>query len=106
MRASRARRTWGSLTSVAPSWRAMYAASRARSASSGNRAVTLFRRPAWRTPYSIMAATAVRPHHGIAHHHFLVELDAHFENLAEILLVFIQKFVHVAVADQNDFHVD
>jgi len=31
---------------------------------------------------------------------------AHFENLAEILLVFIEEFVHVAVADQNDFYVD
>ena len=82
------------------------------------------RRPARRTPCSRIAAhggavkgqkllvvaelaqaPAVLADDFVAPLHFFVEFDAHFENLLEVLLVVVEQLVHVAVADQDDFHV-
>ena len=74
--------------------------------------MTLLRRPAQRTPYSIMRgdggaiegaqafvfaelaqAAAVLADDVVVHLHLFVELDAHFENFAEILFVGVEQFV-------------
>src|SRR5689334_22947136 len=51
-------------------------------------------------------ASAVLAHDGVAHHHFLVKLNAHFENLAEIFFELIQQLVHVAVANENNLYIN
>ena len=42
----------------------------------------------------------------VAHGHLLIELHAHFEDFAEVLLVFVQQLVQRAVADEDHLDVD
>ncbi len=50
-------------------------------------------------------APGVLADHRFAPLHFLVEFDAHLENLFEVFLEIVKQLVHVAVADQDDLHV-
>src|SRR5579863_1594764 len=51
-------------------------------------------------------AAAVVADHFLAPVHLLVEFDANFENLLEVVLVIVEELIHFAVADENDLHVN
>ena len=40
----------------------------------------------------------------VVHLHLFVELDAHLENLLELLFVGVEHFVKIAIADEDDLH--